>query len=168
MTLPIDEIASRFAAFMNSDSRCDGAINIIAHSMGTAVVRATLPLVSSEKFNRIVFLAPPLRGSPLTRFAPRLACEFFPPLSQLRDVDDSFVSRLPMPRCEQLGIIAARFDLHVPLRSTRVNRAAGDDDGFKDGEGTHYVALPLTHNSLLISPKVARLCDQFIATGKLP
>jgi hypothetical protein len=66
---------------------------------------------------------------------------------------DSYVDRLPPWNGGDLGVIAGRFDLTVPVSRTHL-----------DGASDHIV-LNATHNGLLFSPSAARLAARFLQTG---
>jgi hypothetical protein len=130
-------------------------IHIVAHSMGAIVARTALstghPLTN---LGRVVLLAPPNRGTPVARYAAKVVGHVCQGIADLSDHSDSFVSRLPSPNSVDVGIIAARFDVLVPVANTHL-----------DGECQHVV-LNATHNSLLVSRAAANCVRAFLATGR--
>jgi len=74
-------------------------------------------------------------------------------LLDLSDADDSFVNTLPKSFPVETGIVSARFDILVPMKNTLLADAGGQ------------IAINGTHNSILASPRVAKLVASFLASG---
>lgn len=128
-------------------------IHIVAHSMGSIVTRVALAQYSPKNLGRLVFLGPPHRGSPVASlFGPwlRPVCR---PVDQLSARADSFVNCLSTLEGIEFGVIAASFDLLVPLASTHLC-----------GEREHIVVRSL-HSQLLVRRDVARLTCNFLRAG---
>ncbi len=145
--------AKRFSRFLRHLQH-DGPIDIVAHSMGCIVTRAALKIAEITNLKRIVLLAPPNSGTPVAKtlnYVLGWACR---PLRDLSSDHDSYVNKMsPEMPCDT-GVIAARFDIQVPVVSTYM-------PGLSD-----YVIVPATHNSLLFSPTVGRLVTEFLACGR--
>lgn len=154
MTRPIDALAADFAAHIESIAPGE-TLHLVAHSMGTAIVRASLGSFGVDRIAKFVFLSPPIIGTPLANLAPAFLQTVFPPLFQLRIDQDSYVRNLPLPPPERLAVIAGRFDVHVPLRWTRSPLIR------------HHLTLNLTHNGMLISRRAAAATASFLRGGSL-
>jgi hypothetical protein len=122
--------------------------------MGAIVVRAALSEGAVTNLGRIVLLAPPNRGTPVARLAAPLFGRICRGIADLSDRADSTACRLPAECSKDVGILAARFDLLVPVSHTHLA-----------GESDHRV-LNASHNSLLLSPAPARLAANFLKTGQ--
>lgn len=159
LSLPIAVHGDRFAQYLKKLEDAGLSYSIVAHSMGSIITRVALMQGSFSGLRRVVFLAPPNHGLPIARLAPWILKRFSPPLRELSDASDSYVNSLPQASCKStngtdIGVIAAKYDLIIPIASTRL-----------DGSET-YTALPATHNSLLISITAAKCVDSFLAYGK--
>ena len=149
----IESHARRFSQFL-FDLKHDGPIHIVAHSMGSIVTRAAIQLRKIVNLKRIVLLAPPNSGSPVAKvmsFGLGWACR---PFRDLSSSSSSFVNKLTTELPCQTGVIAARFDIQVPVSSTHM-----------PGLADHATILG-THNSLLFSAKATRMVTQFLETGR--
>jgi hypothetical protein len=100
-----------------------------------------------------VFLAPPNRGSPVARVAALIFGQILAPTRELSDALESYVNKLERKLKNDVGVIAARFDLLVPISNTHLAN-----------ESAHIV-INATHNSLLVSTTVSKLTARFLATG---
>lgn len=129
-------------------------IHIVAHSMGSIVVRAALARGPLSNLGRVVLFAPPNSGTPVARVATALLGGRYPPLADLSDRPGSFVNRLPALGEIPIAVVAARFDLLVPTANTHL---AGERE---------HVVLNATHNSLLLSRQAANLACAFLETGR--
>lgn len=146
--------AQRLRDFLREECQHESRVHLLAHSLGSIVVRTALAIEPPPNLGRVVFLAPPNQGTPLARRAGKIVGRYIPIVGELSDRPDSFVKRLPTSLPTDLGVIAARFDLLVPVANTHL-----------EGEKEHVV-LNATHNSLLVSGKVVRLACSFFKTGK--
>ena len=125
-------------------------VHLVAHSMGSIVARAALSMAMPANFGRLVLLAPPNSGSPIARIASKglgWACQ---PLVDLSDSPNSYVNSMPTHTEPPTAVIAARYDLLVPLESAKLV-----------GSSQHTV-LAATHNSLLFSPRVGKMVTNFL------
>lgn len=132
----------------------ESTIHIVAHSMGCIVTRASLAIGPIANLGRLVFLAPPNSGTPVARYADKWTGGFLAPLNALSDSPNSVARSLPTVGPVDVGILAARFDMLIPLANTHLL-----------GERDHRV-LNATHNSLLLSKTAARLTLSFLASGR--
>jgi hypothetical protein len=143
------KLYEHLAVSLSHESR----LHIVAHSMGSIVVRSALSMGTIPNLGRVVFLAPPNSGSPLARVAATFLGRICKPLADVSDGEQSYVKTLPA-LCEvDVAVVAARFDALVPTANTHLQ-----------GERDHMV-LNATHNSLLLSGKVASLAALFLRTG---
>jgi len=132
-------------------NRC--AIHIVAHSMGAIVARRAVAQGDLPRLGRMVLLAPPNAGSPVAHIASKAFGFLSTPTRELSHQSDSFVKRLPHRVPCDVGVIAAKYDLLVPLWSTGL-------EGMKD-----YLVVAATHNSLLLSRYVAEQTVEFLRNG---
>ena len=150
---PISTLAKSFAVHLDQMERDSIPYHIVAHSMGSIIARAALLNTRHLGLKRMVFLAPPIHGTPIGRLAPEFIKQWFPPLLDLSDADDSFVNTLPKSFPVETGIVSARFDILVPMKNTLLADTGGQ------------IAINGTHNSILASPRVAKLVASFLASG---
>ncbi len=143
----IETHAERLAGFLRTFTG-EQRVHIVAHSMGTALVRTAFAGQQIDNAGRAVFIAPPGTGSPVVKFAAPVLGSVCKPVAELSSGENSFVNRLPDASAYELGVLAARFDILIPVERTHI-----------DGEADHR-ALNGTHNSLLLSSKAAG----FVAT----
>ena len=132
-------------------NRC--AIHIVAHSMGAIVARRALAQGDLPRLGRMVLLAPPNSGSPVAHIASKAFGFWSTPTRELSHRSDSFVKRLPHETPCDVGVIAAKYDILVPLWSTGL-------EGMKD-----YLVVSASHNSLLFSRHVAEETVEFLRNG---
>ncbi len=157
---PIGTHAERLAEFITKLQQ-EYRVHLVAHSMGTIISRAALTsLIPTEKTGRFVQLAPPNHGSPVARLVGKVFGSVLKPTRELSDEASSYVNKLPnltvlkkAPYPVESGIIAARYDHLVPLKSTYL---AGADQ---------HVTLAATHNSLLFSSTASKLVIEFLRNG---
>ena len=102
---------------------------------------------------RVVFLAPPNRGSPVARVVASFMGRICKTLAEISDREHSFVRELPTECTADVAVLAAKFDALIPIENTHL-----------DGERFHVV-LNATHNSLLFSRKAARFAASFLRNG---
>lgn len=146
--------AERLVAFLQQfdDEPC---VHVVAHSMGSVVLRAALAETAIPNLGRFVFLAPPSRGTPIARVIAKPLGRVFKTIAELSDDDGSFVNSLPpQVSSHDVGIVAAKFDILVPLASTQLV-----------GQQDHCVVYT-THNLLPVSAKAARAVTAFLRVGR--
>jgi pimeloyl-ACP methyl ester carboxylesterase len=130
-------------------------IHLVAHSMGSVLVRYALATGQFPKVRRVVMLAPPNQGSPIARLVAPVLGKVLPAVRQLSDKPHSWVRSLSiLPDDIQLGIIAAQYDLLVPVEATRLPRPSA------------FLVVPSTHILLLFRKDVAEQVIHFLRTGQ--
>ncbi|MCA9126066.1 MAG: alpha/beta fold hydrolase [Planctomycetales bacterium] len=126
--------------------------HVVTHSMGAVVTRAALLSADYAKLGRIVMLCPPNRGSHMaSRFAPWFGW-FSQTLSDITDLPDSFVNRLPddLGNRYPLGIIAAKSDYIVDPHSTHLPHERD------------HVTISGMHSGVLFGQQAARAAVRFM------
>ena len=136
-------------------------LHVVAHSMGSLVVRQALLAGRVNKLRRIVLLCPPNRGSHVaTRFGrTRLVgswgriCRTF---TQLSDCPEGFAALLPdnLGQHYDVAIIAAERDFVVDRHSTHL-------PGVKQ-----HTVVPGLHSSMLFQHTTSRLVVNFLKQGQ--
>ena len=150
----VESHGDRFRAFLLEKSKHERRIHIVAHSMGSIVARSALACMPIATIGRVVFLAPPNRGSPIAFGVKRLMGTAFQTIADIASDPTSFVNNLPEWEDVEVGIIAARFDVLIPVSNTHLPRESD------------HVVVNATHNTLLFSPRCIRLATNFLATGR--
>lgn len=149
----IESHAERFAAYVSSTVSAESKLHLVAHSMGSIVVRAALHRVESAKIGRIVLLAPPNRGSPVARTISKLSGRMIVPARELSDEPESYVNQVKPMDAFEIGVLAAKYDFLVPIENTHFPNE------------TCHRTISATHNSLLISRCAAHLILNFLRNG---
>ncbi|MEA4863209.1 MAG: esterase/lipase family protein [Victivallaceae bacterium] len=155
--------AARFKRFLQRLLRDNpgSRINIVTHSMGGILTRLALadktdPL-PPERFNRIVMLAPPHRGSPQARrytdLMPALTGMLVRPLRDLSDAPESSIHLLPWPEGYTVGVIAGTYDKSVKLDSAPF-----------EGQ-SEFLELPCGHSFMMFNPEVHAETLHFLKNG---
>ena len=129
-------------------------VHIVAHSMGTIVLRLALEAGPLPNLGRVVLMAPPIRGTPMARFAGPLFRPFCKGISELSDAPTSLVHQIEPAQELDLGIIAARLDWIVPASRTPLP------------EQRDHICLLSTHNSMLFLPGGARQVIEYLQNGR--
>jgi pimeloyl-ACP methyl ester carboxylesterase len=151
---------------------CAGAtrLHFVGHSLGAVLLRAYLAEHRPANLGRVVMLAPPNRGSELGDLVAGsrlLRALFGPTAAQLGTDPGSLPNRLPPPQFE-FGVLAGtrswnplgswlipdRDDGTVSLSSARL-------EGMRD-----FLALPLSHTFLVLSPTAASQAAHFLRYGR--
>jgi len=130
-----------------------GPIHVVAHSMGCIASMCSIAELPHEAVGRIVWIAPPIRGSPIARFLAPWLGRLCPPISQLSSSEGSWVNRLDLKIKQEVGIISGSLDGLVPLPYT-----------VYDGKEIR-LSLFASHNSLLFSDRVTAEIASFLSTG---
>lgn len=127
-------------------------IHLVAHSMGSIVVRAMMANQEFSKIHRVVLLSPPNGGSPA---ATRLGwvLPFAKTVNQISDRPEAFVHSLPSEMSAEVGIVAASYDFVIPQENTRLAKE-------KD-----HVTIFSGHNGLLVRPRAASCVVDFLYQG---
>lgn len=129
------------------------SINFVTHSMGGILVRCALHLVKLDKVKRVVMLAPPNRGSHLTRLSMGPLAWCVPAISDLSEAPDSLPNRIEAPTQVEFGVIAASRDVVVHVANTTLPNQ-------KD-----HCTLKATHFMLPQHEAAVRNVTSFLATG---
>jgi pimeloyl-ACP methyl ester carboxylesterase len=149
----IEHHAERLRSFLSEKSHESGPIHVVAHSMGCIVSMSAIAELPYQAIGRMVWIAPPIRGSPIARFLTPVFGRLCPPISQLSSSKGSWVNRLDVQLRQDVGIISGSLDGIVPSPYTRNNE--------KDSR----LALYATHNSLLFSDRVIAEISCFLTSG---
>ncbi len=149
----IDTHAARLRQHLVEELAHESRVHLVAHSMGTQVVRAALADASPPNLGRLVMLAPPNRGAPLLGAASLLLGCLFKPTRQLAPWPSSYVNRLPTNLPCEVGIIASWLDGIVPVPYTRLHSAK------------EHQTILATHNSLLLTRCVSDRIGRFLRSG---
>lgn len=149
----IEHHAERLRSFLLENFHESGPIHVVAHSMGCIVSMCSIADLPHQAIGRIVWIAPPLRGSPIARFLTPLLGRVCPPISQLSSSKGSWVNRLNVQIQQDVGIISGTLDGIVPPHYTR-NKGK-----------ENRLALYASHNSLLFSDSVITEISSFLSTG---
>lgn len=131
-----------------------GQIHIVAHSMGCIVTRCALLHSRPARLGRLVLMAPPNQGSRVASWFGPLVRPYCRTIDQLADRPGSFVCGLPAPEGMEIGVIAARLDLLVPLAST-----------YLPCQRDHIV-LPTLHTLMVFQRRAAQEALHFLRHGR--
>ncbi|WDQ19041.1 esterase/lipase family protein [Rhodopirellula sp. P2] len=135
-------------------------IHFVAHSMGGIIVRAAIAqsrmeTLAKNQCGRLLMLAPPNKGSWLTRLPLGPFASQFPQLVELSEKEDSLVNRLPRLQRFDVGVIAAQNDWIVSQTATHL-----------DGQRDHAV-VPTSHQRLVQHPQAIEMTLRFLERGQL-
>jgi triacylglycerol lipase len=150
----IGETSYRVEAALRSladQSQLD-SIHLVGHSMGCILGRVALARFKPERFQRMVMLTPPSKGSPVADWlAPALGwC--VPPLRELRTGPNSFVNRLPPPDYP-FAVVRATWDFLIP-RDYEILMGAAD-----------HLEVSALHSMVLIHRRTIDQVAHFLKTG---
>ena len=148
----IEILGNQFSDFLNDLAGSADKVGVVAHSMGSAIVRSSLETLDPNALRRCVFLAPPILGTPVVRILPGFARRIFPPLEQLVDHPAGYVRNLPLP--DSLAVVSGRLDFQVPTKNTGAEMV------------DNHVSLYVTHNSILFSAQAVKIASRFLRTGE--
>jgi pimeloyl-ACP methyl ester carboxylesterase len=127
--------------------------HIVAHSMGCVVAGTAMRRDVQSAVRRMVWLAPPIHGSPIAdALAPCLGWAI-PAIGQLTRPKPGLTAIPALQTLPETAIIAAKFDGIVPASRTRLALA------------TAHLTMNSSHTSLLLSRSVVREIHSFLATG---
>ena len=129
-------------------------IHVVTHSMGGIIARLALAERMPAKLGRMVMLAPPNGGSHVARYLSPLLGLFMPPIKQLSDHGQSFVTCLPPLSGVHVGVVAAAADELVCEKSTHLPCEAD------------HITLPGFHSSILWFDETARQVAHFLENGR--
>jgi hypothetical protein len=128
--------------------------------MGGIIVRAAIAqsrveTLAKNRCGRLLMMAPPNKGSWLTRLPLGPFASRFPQLVELSEKDDSLVNQLPRPQRFDVGVIAAQNDWIVSQNATHL-----------DGQIAH-AAVPTSHQGLVRHPLAIEMTLRFLDQGQL-
>jgi pimeloyl-ACP methyl ester carboxylesterase len=115
----VDSLAAELRA-LHSDPQV-ACVHFVTHSMGGIIARGALHAGCDHKVRRMVMLAPPNRGSHLTRLSPSAVAWCVPAIADLSEAPDSLPHRLNIAEHIEVGIIAADRDFVVSIANTRLH-----------------------------------------------
>lgn len=150
----IDTHGSRLFDFLSTKIPATRRFHIVAHSMGCIVTRSALARGHLPNLGRLVFLAPPNTGSPAARIASMIVGRLVTPTVELSDTAGSYVNSLSTACHAETAVLAARWDLLVPISNTHLPTESA------------HATLNATHNSLLLSNVACRKSAMFLRTGR--
>lgn len=151
----IEHHAKNLSTFFEQHCKSFDRLHVIAHSMGSIVLRTSLVNHVPENFGRTVFLGPPHQGTPAADKFCGWWGQRWQTVAQLQAGEQSFVNRLPGWTYGQACVIRADGDFLIPPDRTQLS---GIDE---------YASVPGPHSYLLFSAKAAELAVRFIETGQL-
>ena len=149
----IESHAERFATYVSSTVSSESKVHLVAHSMGSIVVRAAMHRIDPSRIARIVLMAPPNGGSPVARTISKISGRMIVPARELSDEPESYVNHIKTMDTFEIGVLAAKYDFLVPHQNTHL-----------PNEACHRT-IPATHNSLLVSRSAANLILNFLRNG---
>ncbi len=139
-------------------------LHLVTHSMGGIVARAALAMAGDDevsiqmdrnhwrqKCGSLVMLAPPNGGSRLASIPLGPFQSMFPQLSELSELDDSFVNRLPQPAGWRVHVITAAHDRVVRPERTRLLMDHG------------HTTIATSHQGLVRHPETVDLAVKLLA-----
>ncbi len=104
---------------LESDSQV-GSLHFVTHSMGGILARGALHVANFRKAKRLVMLAPPNKGSHLTRISMGPFAWCVPAIAELSEGPGSLPNRLTIAPEIEIGVIAAQQDFVVQMANTRL------------------------------------------------
>lgn len=137
-----------------------GRIHFVTHSMGgiisrAAIAQSRIETIAKNRCGKMLMMAPPNRGSWLTRLPLGPFANCFPQLAELSEKNSSLVNQLPRPHRINVGVIAAQKDWIVSQSATHL-----------DGQADHAV-IPTSHRRLIHHPLAIEMTLRFLAEGRL-
>lgn len=135
-------------------------IHFVTHSMGGIIARAAIAqsrmeTIAKKRCGRLLMMAPPNRGSWLTRLPLGPFANRFPQLAELSENESSLVNQLPRPHRIDVGVIAAQKDWIVSQSATHL-----------DGQADHAV-IATSHQRLVQHPLAIEMTLRFLEEGRL-
>lgn len=164
----IDDAAADLAGLI-ADLPPTDRIDLVGHSLGGLVLRATLARCKDERLGRVVLLGTPNQGADLARmlkksFAFRATTGT---AGQQLAAGGEYVANLPAPHCEFACIAGGRGERgYNPL-------LRGNDDGLVSVDSVRldgakaFTVVPANHHTLLHDEKVVKMTARFLETGSL-
>ncbi|MFN7731537.1 MAG: esterase/lipase family protein [Pirellula sp.] len=128
--------------------------HVVAHSMGCIVTGQAMAIGPQPAVSRMVWMAPPIDGSPIaTALSPILGWAI-PAVRQLTRPRPGLTTLPGLQTLPETGIIAAKLDGIVPASRTRFALA------------TAHLTVTTSHNLLLLSRSVVKEIHSFLAKGR--
>ncbi len=146
----IEHHATQFSTYLTQDLANERRFHIVAHSMGAIITRAAINHSRPSNLGRIVLLAPPNTGSPIAKRAAKLLGRFLPSMRELSNEESSYVNQLHTSDEIEIGVIAGKFDLLVPVQNTFLK------------DQCWHATVNATHNSILLSKAAFNKIVSFI------
>ena len=154
----IETHATRLAEFLTKLSQeSNGKLHLATHSMGGIITRAMLADHTIQHLRRIVMIAPPHQGSHVARKLSHFIGWLSPSLSQLSDVESSFVNQLPnsfKQRDIEFAIIESTRDRVIAQGKVLLN-------GHHD-----YARISAHHGVATYCNETISLVENFLVNGK--
>ena len=169
-TMP-DIVAHLRPGLAEFQSRLDGPLHIVTHSLGGLVARALLTVDRPQTLGRVVMLAPPNDGSEWADilFHLRINRAVLGPIGQhLRTRRQHYDDAILGPVDFDLGVIAGdrpldpvfpRMVLPCP-NDGKVTVASTRIEGMAD-----HITLPVSHTFMVTNARVAAQVQSFLLTG---
>lgn len=164
---PLDAHAAEAAAVLRglAERYPDAELDLVTHSYGGILARATLARDDAPAVRRVVMLSPPNQGAA----AAALVRDFVPvhklgwdPLGQILPGVPSH----PAPPAE-IGIVAGGLGTATglnPLLGADNDGTVRVDETYLDGQKDHTV-VPVHHSLLLLNPRTLDLVVEFLENG---
>ncbi len=162
------DLSDHIAVIARALDRIDAArIHVVAHSMGGVVALAALGHVSDPRIGRVVVLGAPLNGCRVGRVLAERAG-----WRMLLGSSAAIWSRPPalaVPRGVEVAAIAGTRRIGFGRLLVAIE---GVNDGVVTLEETRlaglaaHLVLPVSHSTMLLSPRVARATAHFLHHGR--
>lgn len=137
------------------DMRAQGKTpHIVAHSMGCIVSGMAMAIGPQPAVGRMVWLAPPIYGSPVASLLSPFLGWAIPAVKQLTRPRPGLTTLPGLQTLPETGIIAGSLDGIVPAPRTRFALA------------NSHLTITTSHNLLLLSRLVVKEIHSFLATGR--
>ncbi len=96
-------------------------VHLVTHSLGGIIARIALANSADRKIGRLVMIAPPNQGSSKASSISKvwLARKIIKPLDELRNAEDSFMRKVPVPKIE-FGVITGSLDGKVSIEESHL------------------------------------------------
>ena len=157
VTAPVPRLAARLADRIERRTAAHPPerLHFVGHSLGTVLIRWILANRPPKHLGRVVFLAPPSRGSHVAdRVVPWLGW-LVRSLPDLTTAEGSAARSLALPPDVEVAVIAGSRDRTVALEETRLPRE------------TARALVPSGHSFIMNKREVHALVARFLATGRL-
>ena len=150
----LEQHADRLRPILENLCRENDRVHLVAHSMGSIVLRLAMQAAPLPNLGRMVLLAPPNQGTPMAKLINPFLFWICKGVSELSSDPNSLVNQMEPPTALDFGIVAGRYDWIVPKSRTPLT-----------GQSDH-ICLAATHNTMLVQPSVARQVVEFLRRGR--